>query len=169
MDVRLTNVVVRCNLGCMLNLKYVVSNVSNAIYNAKKYSGMIWRHRHIKSTCFVFHTGSIMCMGNNSLHGAKKDLRKYARLLNKIGYPVVLQCIRVVTKSAVATLSGKLNMTEAAEVLRGRYDPEIFIAVMLRKGNTNFTCFHSGKVIITGVKKLKTLTEMLVDLEMFTL
>jgi TATA-box binding protein (TBP) (component of TFIID and TFIIIB) len=110
-----------------------------------------------------------MCMGNNSLNAAKKDLRKYARLINKKGYNVSLGCIHVVTKSAVATLSGKLNMHEAATVLRGRYDPEIFMAVMLRQGCTNFTCFHSGKVIMTGVKKLKSLFKMLIDLEMFTL
>jgi TATA-box binding protein (TBP) (component of TFIID and TFIIIB) len=110
-----------------------------------------------------------MCMGNSSLKASKKDLRKYARLVNKQGYSVSLECITAVTKSAVATLSGKLNMHEASTVLKGRYDPEIFMAVMFRKDGVNFTCFHSGKVIMTGVKKLKYLLEMLMELEMFTL
>ena len=147
----------------------MVNSSCNSIYNPRKYSGMIWKHRHIKSTCFVFHTGRIMCMGNTSLKGSKKDLRKYARLVNKQGYSVSLGCITVVTKSAVATLSGKLNIDEASVVLKGRYDPEIFMAVMFRQGCTNFTCFHSGKVVMTGVKKLKYLVQMLMDLEMFTL
>jgi transcription initiation factor TFIID TATA-box-binding protein len=82
----------------------MVKCVCNSIYNPRKYSGMIWKHRHIKSTCFVFHTGRIMCMGNNSLKASKKDLRKYARLVSKKGYNVSLDCMTVVTKSAVATL-----------------------------------------------------------------
>ena len=169
MDLRLTNVVVRSTLGCSVNLKHLVTSVVNAIYNVKKYSGMVWRHKHIKSTCFVFHTGKLMCMGNNSLKGAKKDLRRYARIIQKSGYNVCLSCIKVMTKSAVATLSGKLNLEEASKLLNGSYEPEIFIAMLIRRGRTNFTCFRSGKVIMTGVKKLCRVIDLLSELEMFTL
>jgi TATA-box binding protein (TBP) (component of TFIID and TFIIIB) len=169
MDIRLTNVVVRSSLNCSVNLTLLVNSIANAVYNTKKYSGMVWRHRHIKSTCFVFHTGKLMCMGNNSVKGAKKDLRKYARIINKFGYNVCLSCIKVMTKSAVATLTGKLNLEEASKLLSGSYEPEIFIAMLIRRGTTNFTCFRSGKVIITGVKKLNNLVDLLSELEMFTL
>ena len=169
MDVRVTNVVVRSNLKCDINLNHLACSLSNVIYNIKKYSGMIWRHRHIKSTCFVFHTGKIMCMGNKSLYASKRDLRKYSRIINKMGYSVVLTRIELVTKSAVATLSGKLNLEEASKLLGGSYDPEIFIAMMIKRKGVHFTCFHSGKVIMTGVKKIGVVTDLLYELDLFTL
>jgi transcription initiation factor TFIID TATA-box-binding protein len=110
MNPRITNVVTRANLHCKLNLRNIVSKVMNVIYNPKKYSGLIWHHRHIKSKCFVFHTGIILCMGNNTLKDAKKDIRKYGRLLCKLGYNVHIIQIKLVTQSAVATLSGKLHI-----------------------------------------------------------
>ena len=169
MDLRITNVVLRGDLKCLVNLTHVLNNVHNAIFNPKKYSGVIWQHRSIKSKCFLFHTGRIMCMGNSNVHSGKKDLRKYSRIIQKLGYLVTLKDVKVITKSAVATLSGRLDLHQVSLVLKGYYEPEIFMAVMLKKGNTNFTCFSSGKVVITGVKKIKPLTTLLMDLEMFTL
>jgi TATA-box binding protein (TBP) (component of TFIID and TFIIIB) len=169
MDVRITNVVLSANLSCILNLNDIARYTSNVTYNRKKYSGLIWHHRHIKSKCFLFHTGRMMCMGNAGINNAKKDLRMYARLLSKMGYKVTLNIINVVTKSAVATLGGKLNVKDASITLNGLYEPELFMALMFRRKSVHFTCFASGKVIMTGVKKLSSTFTVLAELEMFTL
>jgi transcription initiation factor TFIID TATA-box-binding protein len=169
MNARMTNVVVSANLHCAVNLNYMVNAVNNAVYNPKKYSGMIWRHRRIKSKCFLFHTGNILCMGNDTVRCAKNDLRKYARLLTKKGYVVCLKNIKVVTKSAVATLSGKLDIKQAVHIIKGIYEPELFQALMFRKGKTHFTCFPSGKVVMTGVKAWQKIFSTLMTLELFTL
>ena len=108
-------------------------------------------------------------MGNNSVEQAKKDLRKYARIVQKLGYSVYLDRIPVVTKSAVATLSGKLNLPSLAKFLNGSYEPELFHAALVKDGNVNFTCFKSGKIIMTGVKNIVSLYVMLAQIDMFTL
>ena len=166
---RVTNVVVSSNLHCNINLSQVVRLMKNCSYNPSKYSGMICRNKKIKSTCFLFHTGRIVCMGNNSVVGAKKDLRKYARIVQKLGYSVCLYRIQVVTKSAVATLSSKLDLPSLAKFLNGSYEPELFHAALVKDGNVNFTCFKSGKIIMTGVKNIVSLYVMLAQIDMFTL
>jgi TATA-box binding protein (TBP) (component of TFIID and TFIIIB) len=169
MNLHVTNVVVKTDLKCGLNLLYVVKHVANAIYNPCKYSGMIWKHKKIKSKCFLFHTGSIMCMGNDSIYRAKQDIRKYARLITKLGYKVDIGHIRTITRSAVATLSGRLDCRQVCIFLNGFYDPELFNAIMVRKEYAHFTCFLSGKIIMTGVKSLKKVHNLLMDLDLFTL
>ena len=99
----------------------------------------------------------------------KKDLRMYARLVSKMGYKVKLNIIKVVTKSAVATLGGKLNVQEGSITMNGIYEPEIFMALMFRRRTVHFTCFATGKVVMTGVKKLSSIFTVLAELELFTL
>jgi TATA-box binding protein (TBP) (component of TFIID and TFIIIB) len=169
MNLQVTNVVVKAQLNCNINLLHVVKHVASATYNPFKYSGLIWKHRKIKSKCFLFHTGIILCMGNNKVYRSKKDVRKYARLVSKLGYKVNMHSIKIVTKSAVATLSGRLNMSESCKFLKGFYDPELFNAIMVKKKYAHFTCFLSGKIIMTGVKSLKKVFNLLMNLELFTL
>jgi TATA-box binding protein (TBP) (component of TFIID and TFIIIB) len=107
-------------------------------------------------------------MGNDSFIKARKDIRKYARLIAKMNYNVSLKSIKLVTQSAVATLSGKLNLFDAYKVLKGHFEPEVFHALMLKQEGMHFTCFPSGKIVITGVKVLKKTTSLLWDLELFT-
>ena len=162
----ITNVVVSSDLNCQFNLSSIAKCINNCVYDPGKYSGLVWHHRKIKSKCFVFHTGKILCMGNNSVVRAKKDLRKYAKLLQKHD-DVKLNCIHVVTKSVVVRLKGKINLREAAYFLNGFYEPEIFNAVMFKEGSAHFTCFQTGKIIITGVKQLESLYPMLMSIELF--
>lgn len=167
---RLTNVVVSSDLHCDINLYHLARLMKNCVYNPSKYSGMILRNKKIKSTCFLFRTGRILCMGNNSVVEAKKDLRKYARIIQKMDYSVYICRISVVTKSAVATLSGKLDLYCLAKFLPSSvsYEPELFHAALVKDGKVNFTCFKSGKIIITGVKNIASLYVKLAQIDLFT-
>lgn len=169
MNLHVTNVVISASVQCNLNLRNIAHKLANVIYNPHKYSGLIWQHRKIKSKCFLFHTGKMLCMGNDNLAESKKDLRKYARILYKLKYPVCISNIKLVTQSAVATLSGRLDIANAVNYVKGTYDPELFNALMIRSNRIHYTCFSSGKVIITGVRNLNLLTVVLCSLELFTL
>lgn len=169
MDVKVTNVVVRGDLHYNFELRSLLSKLKNCIYRPSRYSGMIWRHKHIKSTCFLFHTGKILCMGNNSFQEAKKDLRKYARILSKRYSDIHLDKIKLVTKSAVSSMGVRLNLEELSKYMCCSYEPEIFNAVLIKKYGTHFTCFPSGKIIMTGVKNMRIIYEILGELQLFTL
>lgn len=169
MHAKVTNVVVGGDLHCTFKLKELTYKLRNCIYNPSRYSGMIWRHKSIISTCFLFHTGKILCMGNKSFYDAKKDLRKYARMLCRNGYDIQLDKIKLITKSAVSTMKGRLNLEEISKYMCCSYEAEIFNAVLIKKYGTHFTCFPSGKVIMTGVKNMGRIYEILGELELFTL
>lgn len=169
MEVLVTNVVVRADLHATFKLNDLTYKLKNCIYKPSKYSGMVWRHKSIRSTCFLFHTGKILCMGNNSLHEAKKDLRKYARILSKNEPNIYLDKIKLITKSAVCTMNGRLNLEEISRYVSGSYEPEIFNALLIKKYGTHFTCFPSGKIIMTGVKNMWSVYNFLGELRLFTL
>lgn len=160
---KITNVVLTAELGCALDLKHVTNSAFFIRYNPKIFSGVIWSHRKLRATCLLFKNGKLVCTGAKSISGGRKSIRQYARILQKMGYAVNLQNIRVRTMSAVHTLQGRIKPEALVEFLGAVYEPEIFSAVRLRKEGIHYTCFHTGKVIITGIKSMKDFEEKLCE------
>jgi len=169
--VHLTNIVVQTDLRCSLDLPYIARCVSNIQYDPGKFTGAVWRNR-IGGNLLVFHTGKLVCNGNKTLLQARQRVRKYCRILQKLGFPVKLTRIDVVTISAVHKLSARLCFKEVCDWLGAEYDPEILNAAILKKNKINFNCFQSGSVVITGIKRSRDLDEIvyptLIELELCT-
>lgn len=164
-----TNVVVQADLGCSFDLQYLSHRLINVRYQPTLFSGMIWQHRRIGGNCLVFSNGKINCSGAAiSIQQGRQRLRRYARLLQRMGCDVQLLKIRIVTVSAVHQLSGKIDPTNLP--IHFSYEPELFPAVMFRRDDLHFTCHLSGKVIITGIKRdldLETLWSVILELELY--
>ena len=166
--VQITNVVVQTDLQVTIDLRYLVNNTRDIRYDPKIFSGAIWHNRRIGGSCLVFHNGKLNCNGNRSIHQAKKRTRQYARALQKLGFCVRLQKIDLITMSAVHTLSSTLDFSKMCTLLEATYDPEIYNAAMLKKGKVHFNCFHTGKVVITGIKNINVIYPTLLELELCT-
>ncbi len=63
-----------------------------------------------------------------------------------------MNTIKLATMSASYKLCSKLNLETVIRIYNGSYEPELFPAAMFRKGTVHFTCFHTGSVLITGIK-----------------
>ena len=151
---KITNIVVYADLNCSFNLKPLAQTLNNVIYNPSKFNALIWNHRHIKGNCLLFKNGRMICNGTSRWKDARKSLRQYTRILQKLHYTVQLKSIKLITMSAAYTLSTKVNYsTLLTHFSHVTYEPELFHAAMLKKNNINFTVFHTGKVIITGIKE----------------
>lgn len=151
--VRFTNVVCLTDLASTFDLRHIALQVTNVRYDPKRFNGLIWQHKKIGGTCLLFGSGRLVCNGNLTLTVARKRIRQYARCLEKLGYPVTLTRIHVVTRSAVHTLSQQINCAAfSSHVVGASYEPEIMNAVMVKRESIHFTCFPSAKVIITGIK-----------------
>ena len=101
----------------------------------------------------VFKNGKVMVYGKiDSIREAKLRVRRYARRLQKFGWPVTLKRIVISTISAVYKFDSPLNVYELIEQYGGSYDTERFPAAMFVKDTIHFTCFHSGAVLMTGIK-----------------
>jgi len=167
--VQVTNVVVHAALQVTVDLKQVANSTRDVRYDPTLFSAVIWQHRKIGGNCLVFKNGKVNCSGSKSVQQAKKRLRQYARLIQKLGYNVMLGKIDLVTMSAVHQLSSRLNFQKMCEDLGAMYQPEIHNAAMLKLGNLHFMCFHTGKVVITGIKNLDVIYPILLELELCTL
>ena len=172
MSPAITNVVCMGNIDISLDLTKLANSLCNVIYNPHIFNGLRWRHRHIPASCLVFSTGKLVCSGAPSIKLARKYPRQYARLSGKQGYPIQHVSCKLLTISMVHTLSAPLNYQQAHDMLSVQYEPEIFTGAMLKVGHVHFTCFRSGKVIITGLHSSKEIDTVvlptLLELELCT-
>lgn len=152
----INNVVVCADLQCNIDLKDLTLRNCNMVYNPRLFSGVQWKHKKVGGHCMLFPNGKMIVNGKvSTLQEAKRRLRRYARLLQKAGWCVKLTHIKVTTISASFKLEGSLNLTQIVNYYSGSYEPERFPAVMFVKGSVHFTCFHSGSVLMTGIKTEK--------------
>ena len=88
-------------LCCHIDLGELCRSLWNARYDPKTFPELIWQHRVIGGNCLVFPNGKINCNGSaSSAEEGRQRLRRYARQLQKMGLPVRLKDVRMVTASA---------------------------------------------------------------------
>lgn len=156
---QVTNVVVQEHLGCTIDLLRLTYRLANVRYDPRSFSAVIWQHRKIGGNCLLFSNGTINCNGKcSSLLAGRRRLRRYARILQKMGHEISLHNVRVVTASAVYQLSEKIVPSRLPSYFS--YEQELFPAVMLRRSGFHFTCHLSGKILITGIKGEKDFDEI---------
>ena len=121
----------------------------------------------------MFSNGAINCNGRASyIPEGRQRLRQYARQLQRLGYPVSLKKIKMVTASASHSLSDRLDIMTLANERMVVYEPELFPALNFKMDCVNFCCFHKGKVVITGIKCISHIDDVvlptLIELELYT-
>ena len=121
---QLTNVMVQADLGFSLDLRVLTFRLTNARYVPKVFSAVVWQHRKIGGNCLLFSNGKINCNGKClSLQDGRRRLRRYARKLQKMDYPVQLTNVRVFTASAPHQLIERIDPTRLPKDFN--YEPEL--------------------------------------------
>ena len=88
---RLTNVVYQANLNVQIDLNCLVHQLNNVRYNPRIFPGLIYQNRKIGGNCVIFSNGKINCNGACSdFDSGVKRLRRYARIVQRLGYVVRL-------------------------------------------------------------------------------
>ena len=170
---KITNVVFSAQLCCPIDLMELCQRLWNARYEPRTFPGLIWQHRTIGGNCLVFSNGAINCNGRASyIREGRQRLRQYARQLQRLGYPVRLKKIKMVTASASHSLSDRLDIMTLANERTVVYEPELFPALNFKTDGVNFCCFHTGKVVITGIRCISHIDDVvlptLIELELYT-
>ena len=169
---KITNVVCGAHLNCTIDLISLCQRLRNCRYEPRSFPSLIWQHRNIGGNCLVFANGVINSNGKaSSFREGRQRLCRYARLLQKYGCPVYLTDVKIITVSASHTLSGGLDLYRLAEERSLLYEPEIFPALNFKIEGVNFCCFHTGKVVITGIKTTTQIDDAvyptLIELELY--
>jgi len=83
----LQNIVSTVNMGTRLDLKTIALHARNAEYNPKRFAAVIMRIRDPKTTALIFASGKMVCTGAKSEDASRLAARKYARIIQKLGFP----------------------------------------------------------------------------------
>ncbi|KAK7913375.1 hypothetical protein WMY93_013586 [Mugilogobius chulae] len=145
---QLQNIVSTVNLGCKLDLKTIALRARNAEYNP--------RIREPRTTALIFSSGKMVCTGAKSEEQSRLAARKYARVVQKLGFPAKFLDFKI--QNMVGSCDVKFPIRLEGLVLTHQqfssYEPELFPGLIYRmiKPRIVLLIFVSGKVVLTGAK-----------------
>ncbi len=159
----ITNVVCYAELNCSIDLIRLANECADVVYKPGAFPGAIWSDERAGGNCKVFSNGKMVVNGRSrSVCETETRLREYATLLREMGWNITVTNINLATMSATYKLDRKLNLETVVRTYNGSYEPGIYPAALFIKETVHFTCFHTGPVLITGVKSELLLDEVVV-------
>ncbi|XP_063994228.1 TATA-box-binding protein [Diachasmimorpha longicaudata] len=153
---QLQNIVSTVNLNCKLDLKRIALHARNAEYNPKRFAAVIMRIREPRTTALIFSSGKMVCTGAKSEEDSRLAARKYARIIQKLGFPAKFLDFKI--QNMVGSCDVKFPIRLEGLVLThgqfSSYEPELFPGLIYRmvKPRIVLLIFVSGKVVLTGAK-----------------
>lgn len=81
-------------------------------YKPNHFQAVVARIRNPATTCQIFRNGKMLCMGAKTEADSKVAIRKFARLVQKLGYPVHFQNFQIHNIVASYTCSFRINLDE---------------------------------------------------------
>lgn len=153
---QLQNIVSTVNLSCRLDLKKIALHARNAEYNPKRFAAVIMRIREPRTTALIFSSGKMVCTGAKSEDDSRLAARKYARVVQKLGFPAKFLDFKI--QNMVGSCDVKFPIRLEGLVLThgqfSSYEPELFPGLIYRmvKPRIVLLIFVSGKVVLTGAK-----------------
>uniref|UniRef100_A0AC35TUS2 TATA-box-binding protein n=1 Tax=Rhabditophanes sp. KR3021 TaxID=114890 RepID=A0AC35TUS2_9BILA len=160
---QLQNIVSTVNLGVALELKKIALQARNAEYNPKRFAAVIMRIREPRTTALIFSSGKMVCTGAKSEEASKLAARKYARIIQKLGFEAKFTEFKVQNMVGSCDVRFPIRL-EGLCISHGQfstYEPELFPGLIYRmvKPRVVLLIFVSGKVVITGAKFKKDIDE----------
>ncbi|GAB0496700.1 hypothetical protein MMPV_008015 [Pyropia vietnamensis] len=154
---QIQNVVATTNLGVSLELKTIAMQARNAEYNPKRFAAVVMRIREPKTTALIFSSGKIVVTGAKSEDASKLASRKYARIIQKLGYSSARFTefkVQNIVASCDVNFPVRLEGLSHGHHMFCSYEPELFPGLIYRMINPKIVLliFVSGKVVLTGAK-----------------
>ncbi|XP_032963503.1 TATA box-binding protein-like 2 [Rhinolophus ferrumequinum] len=160
---QLQNIVSTANLACKLDLKKIALHAKNAEYNPKRFAAVIMRIREPRTTALIFSSGKMVCTGAKSEEQSRLAARKYARVVQKLGFPARFLDFKI--QNMVGSCDVRFPIRLEGLVLTHQqfssYEPELFPGLIYRmvKPRIVLLIFVSGKVVLTGAKERSEIYE----------
>ncbi|MCO5599388.1 hypothetical protein L7F22_053490 [Adiantum nelumboides] len=111
-ELKIRSVVWTAQLGCEIDLEHVSSHALNARYDPKRHPAVFMWIRSPKSTAMIYRTGKLACRGAKNDADAKMAARKFARIMQRLGYRVRLSEISIFCKLASCDVKFPINLSE---------------------------------------------------------
>ncbi|XP_022701385.1 TATA-box-binding protein-like, partial [Varroa jacobsoni] len=152
----LENILSTINVGCRLDLRVIAQHALNADYNPEFFSGLVMRLKEPRATALMFSSGRIVVTGTRSEDSSRLAARKFARILQKIGFEARFEEFRVRNVVASCSIGSELNI-EGIFLTHNNfctYEPDLFPGLIYQmfRPQIILLIFSSGKVVLTGSK-----------------
>ncbi|XP_058124934.1 TBP-related factor [Anopheles ziemanni] len=164
-SVLVRNCVATVSVGCELNLKTINFRTRNSEYNPSRFHGVVMRIRDPRCTALIFRSGKIICTGAKNETEANLGLRKFVRIIQKLGNNVKFLDFKVQNLVATADLRFPIRL-ENLNQNHGQfssYEPELFPGLIYRMVHPRVVLliFVNGKIVFTGAKNVREINESL--------
>jgi len=167
--IRIQNMSSTANLGVKVDLKKIALKCRNTEFNPRRFGAVIMRLREPRATALIFASGKMVVTGVKSTHNAHLSTRKFAYIVERVGFqPAEFLDFKV--QNIVGTTDVgfpiRLEGLVYAHSAFASYEPELFPGLIYRLVNPRvvFLIFVSGKIVITGAKKESDLSNALTKL-----
>ncbi|XP_025833007.1 TATA box-binding protein-like protein 1 [Agrilus planipennis] len=151
-DIVINNVVCSFSLRCHLNLREIALHGINVEY--RRENGMItMKLRRPYTTASIWSSGKVTCTGATSELQAKIAARRFARLLQKLGFNVRFNNYRVVNVLGTCCMPFAIKINLFSERHKeADYEPELHPGVTYKLKNPKATLkiFSTGSVTVTA-------------------
>ncbi|KAH8376776.1 hypothetical protein KR093_001313 [Drosophila rubida] len=153
LDIVINNVVCSFSVKCHLNLHDIALHGINVEYRREN-SMLTMRLRRPYTTASIWSSGRITCTGATSEQDAKIAARRYARRLQKLGFPVGFHNFRIYNVLGTCTMPWAIRIVQFSERHRSNasYEPELHPGVTYRMTDPTATLkiFSTGSITVTA-------------------
>jgi len=151
-DIVINNVVGSFSVKCHLNLRDIALRGLNVEY--RRENGMVtMKLRRPYTTASMWSSGKITCTGANSEDQAKVAARRYARVLEKLGFNVKFRNFRVVNVLGTCTMPFGIKITHFSQKYKeASYEPELHpgVTYKIQKPKATLKIFSTGSITVTA-------------------
>ncbi|CAJ1081392.1 TATA-box-binding protein-like isoform X1 [Xyrichtys novacula] len=113
----------KANLGCMLDLHYIASHGRN-VDLGRKSDRVHMRIRNPRCTGIIFKAGTLLCLGAKSKDQSRIAARRFARIVQKLGFPVRFLDFKICGIIAICRTS-PIRLDQLANFIHSSYEPEL--------------------------------------------
>ncbi|KAJ8910768.1 hypothetical protein NQ315_008889 [Exocentrus adspersus] len=164
-NITLQNCVATVDLHTTLDLTMINARTRNSEYNPRRFHGVIMRLREPRSTALIFKSGKIVCTGARNEQDGLLASKKFARIIQKLGFNVQFANFKVQNLVATCDLRFPIKL-ENLNLMHGQfssYEPELFPGLVYRmiKPRLVLLIFVNGKIVFTGAKARQEIKDAL--------
>jgi len=154
LNISISNVVTNFSLKSHLNLRYLALHGNNIEY--RRENGMLtMKLRKPNATATIWSSGKIACTGSTSETHAKIASRRFARIIQKLGYHnAKFSSYRIVNVLGSCSLPFPIKVIQFSEKYKtiAQYEPELHpgVTFKIKELKATLKIFSTGSITVTA-------------------
>lgn len=154
LNISISNVVTNFSLKSHLNLKHLARHGNNIEY--RRENGMLtMKLRKPNATATIWSSGKIACTGSTSEIHAKTASRRFARIIQRLGYPFVkFSSYKIVNVLGSCSLPFPIKVIQFSEKYKtiAQYEPELHpgVTFKIKELKATLKIFSTGSITVTA-------------------